>query len=209
MLSLTAAPIMRRLVTVNTTRSARSAALLVATVLLSGACGDAPQPVETPPSRPAALPAGHPPLAGSGASTAPGLPPEHPPIGGGAPAAAGPDVVFEGRAILGGELAHVDEGFLIVSVRAKGSKAPMRSYKSAVDDPRATESAGETRIFRFRLDRDTDMMGGGEVPEGIPLELQVLYDPDGYVDSKEGQESAVVPVERGQGGIEIRLPAGP
>jgi len=138
MLSLTAAPIMRRLVTVNTTRSARSAALLVATVLLSGACGDAPQPVETPPSRPAALPAGHPPLAGSGASTAPGLPPEHPPIGGGAPAAAGPDVVFEGRAILGGELAHVDEGFLIVSVRAKGSKAPMRSYKSAVDDPRAT-----------------------------------------------------------------------
>jgi hypothetical protein len=198
-----------RFVTVNTTRSARSAALLVATALLSGACGDAPQPVDTPPPRPAALPAGHPPVAGGGANAAQGLPPDHPAIGGGAPAAAGPDAVFEGRAILGGELAHVDEGFLIVSVRAKGSRAPMRSYKTAVDDPRATESAGETRIFRFRLDRDTDMMGGGEVPEGIPLELQVLYDPDGYVDSKEGQESAVVPVERGQGGIEIRLPAGP
>ncbi|HVS11677.1 MAG TPA: hypothetical protein VMS76_17550 [Planctomycetota bacterium] len=193
----------------NTTRSARCAALVVATALVSIACGDAPQPVDTPPPRPAALPPGHPPVAGGGASTPRGLPPDHPPIGGGAPAAAGPDAVFEGRVILSGELAHVDEGFLIVSVRAKGSKAPMRSYKTAVDDPRTTESAGETRIFHFRLDRDTDMMGGGEVPEGIPLELQVLYDPDGYVESKEGQEIAVVPVERGQGGIEVRLPAGP
>jgi len=194
------------MVLVITKRSARSAALLVATALLAGACGDAPQPVDTPPARPAALPAGHPPVAG--ATAARGLPPDHPPIGGAAPAAAGPDAVFEGRVILGGELAHVDEGYLMVSVRAKGSKAPMRSYKAAIDDPQATQSAGDTRIFRFRLDRDTDMMGGGPIPEGIPLELQVLYDPDGFVDSKEGQESAVVAVERGQSGIEVRLPPG-
>lgn len=196
--------------TVISKRCARSAALAVA--LLVAGCGDAPQPVASPPARPAALPAGHPPVAGpgaTGANGARGLPPDHPPIAAPEPADAGPDAVFEGRAILGGELAHVDEGFLIVSVRAKGSRAPMRSYKAAIDDPRATEAAGDERIFRFRLDRATDMMGGGPIPEGIPLELQVLYDPDGFVDSKEGQESAVVEVERGQSGIEVRLPAGP
>ena len=171
----------------------RTTTLTLALVL--SACSDAPRSVPVEARKPAsqALPAGH-----------PDVPAGHPPVGPAAtpdtaPAAppSDPSIVFTGSAKLVGPLADAKTGFVFVSVREKGAVGPLLSYRIDLADPNLREPvlvthADGTRELNFILNQRTSLMPS-DVPRDIPLELQLLYDPDGDIDTKESRHETVVP----------------
>jgi hypothetical protein len=120
-----------------------------------------------------------------------------------APLPAGPRNFVAGQAVLTGSLAEAQEGFLMATLYPAGQRMPILSYKVALDDPSVT-TQGDRRVFHFRLDSNSSMMEG-EVPEGIPLEVGVRFDHDGYVDQGEGDVSVRVKAEPGDDNLELTL----
>lgn len=169
-------------------------------ILTLAACSDAPRSVPVEARKPAsqALPAGH-----------PDVPAGHPPVGPAAtahtaPAAPpnDPSIVFSGSAKLVGPLAETATGFVFVSVRQKGAIGPLLSYRIDLADPNLREPvlvkhADGTRELNFILNQRTSLMPS-DVPRDEALELQLLYDPDGDIDTKEGRHETVVPTVIGR-----------
>jgi len=114
---------------------------------------------------------------------------------------------FSGRATLVGELGRVDQGALIVSVYPTGNKMPLMTYRVDLQSPQVTRGEGEL-YFDFRLDPTTSMIPGS-VPEGMSVEVEVRYDADGYVETKEGDVAVRVPAQPGDEDLALTLPAGP
>jgi hypothetical protein len=113
---------------------------------------------------------------------------------------------FSGRATLLGELAAADAGMLMVSVYTPGSNMPLMTYGVGLDSPEVTRLENELR-FDFRLDPTTSMIPGS-VPEGLPLELEVRFDRDGKVETRQGDVTARVPAELGDDDLELILSRG-
>jgi hypothetical protein len=167
-------------------------------LVIAAACSDAPRSV------PVSKSSGS--MGSSGA-----LPANHPAIGKTDDNEPEPDLdataQFSGKAILTGELAKKREGFVFVSVRPVGGRTPFLSYKvdlSKATAPTLVDGEGGTRELHFVLNNSTSMMPGG-VPKEVPLELQVLFDPDGFVDTKDGVISAVAPAKSGDSDLVLTL----
>lgn len=183
-------------------------------VVVLCACSDAPRSVPiagaSSPKASASreLPPGH-----------PTLPADHPPVG---PAvtvhaapnkpAEDPSIVFSGSARLVGPLRDAKTGFVFVSVRPKGQIGPLLTYRIDLADPDLREPvlvahADGTRELNFILNQRTSLMPS-DVPRDIALELQLLYDPDGDIDTKAGRHETVVPTVIGREHA-LELPANP
>lgn len=189
-------------------RTAASLLLPLVTALAwsSSACGPAPVPIDRAQGSASA--------AGANAAT---LPPGHPPIeagqqagplgggglglpaGGMGAAAASGDLRFAGVVRLTGAMAASDEGFVFVSVKPAGSRTPIVSRKYAVAEATLTED-GE-RLLAFELDEAHTM--SPSAPGALVLEA--WFDPDGYVDTREGMVTATVPIEPGASDAEVVL----
>jgi hypothetical protein len=173
------------------------------------ACGDAPRPasreLSTPtPAASSELPPGHPPLNP--------LPAGHPQVGGGA-ANQAPELndpsQFAGRALLKGELATATQGRIIVSLRQKGMRMPLWAYVLDLADPELEKkglqpAVGGTRELIFALNKDTTILPS-PLPKGVELEVEVAYDADGSVDTRDDSVSGVVDAKPGDLGLEIVL----
>jgi hypothetical protein len=120
---------------------------------------------------------------------------------------AAPPDGFSGRATLVGDLAAAESGALMVSVYTPGSKMPLMTYRVGMDSPEVSRVDGEVH-FDFLLDPTTSMIPGS-VPEDLPLELEVRFDEDGIVETKEGDVTARVPVELGDDDLELTLSRDP
>jgi len=114
---------------------------------------------------------------------------------------------FSGRATLVGELADVDRGALMVSVYPTGNKMPLLTYRVDLDSPQVTRAEGELH-FDFQLDTPTSMIPGS-VPEGMSVEVEVRYDVDGYVETKDGDVTVRVPAQPGDDDLALTLPGDP
>lgn len=183
---------------------------LVALTVL--ACGDAPRPAGPAPSQPKSpakagpLPDGHPPLGE--------LPAGHPQLSGAA--AQRPELndpsQFAGTALLKGELASATSGRLMVSLRQKGQsgpKMPLWAYVVDLDDPDAQKKGlsapgGDTREFVFVLNKDTTILPS-PLPKNVELEVELRYDADGSVDTRDDAVFAVVDAARGDTGLSLVL----
>jgi hypothetical protein len=167
-------------------------ALLVSLGALLGACGRAPVPLDSAPPDPA-------PVA---ERTMPdddihsGLQSENPHQMPG----AGTET-YAGVVRLRGELAGRDEAFLFISVMPEGSNRPLGSTKVALSDPALGTRAEGERAIPFVLEHVATIPGA--------VELQVWFDLDGYVDSKEeGSLIRRFPVEHGASGVDVALDPG-
>lgn len=173
----------RRERSTTTMKHATIAACLFANLAL--ACGEPPEKIQK--STPS-MPAGH----GSQA----GVPSD--------PAR------FAGQVALRGDLAQAREGSLFVIVRQKGSRMPSLARKYEVGDP-VWIDRGDERVLRFALDEASpeDRMGGTGIALAGELELEARFDPDGVLETKEGNRSEVVAVERGEQDVSVVLGGAP
>lgn len=186
-----------------------SACLVALTAL---ACGDAPRPAGPAPlqgkpsTQAGALPDGHPPLGE--------LPAGHPQLSDAPaqrPALTDPSQ-FAGTALLKGELARATSGRLMVSLRQKGQsgpKMPLWAYVVDVGDPDAQKkglgaAGGDTREFVFVLNKDTTILPS-PLPANVELEVELRYDLDGSVDTREDAVFAVTDAVRGDSGLVLVL----
>ncbi|NUP97417.1 MAG: hypothetical protein HUU28_14750, partial [Planctomycetaceae bacterium] len=86
---------------------------------------------------------------------------------------------------------------------------PLWAYMVDLRDPEP-ERAGlvrrddGSRALVFTLSRDTTLIGA-PLPPDVPFEVAALYDPDGDIDSKDGQVVASAPARRGDLGIRMEL----
>lgn len=165
--------------------------LLLAVSSLAVGCGKGPVPVEDGSagsgSTPGVLPEGHPPLDGGTAPMA---------------SAQGEDVRFAGVVRLQGELATRSEGYVFVSIKPAGVRMPSYSRKYSLADASPAED-GE-RVLPFELDRSNLM--GGLVPGDLVLEAR--FDPDGFVESREGVVVATTSAAPNDTSLEIVLAPG-
>lgn len=176
------------------------------------ACGDAPRPAGPAPLQPKSptqagpLPDGHPPLEE--------LPAGHPQLSGAA--AQRPELTdpsqFAGTALLKGELASATTGRLMVTLRQKGQsgpKMPLWAYVVDLDDPDAHKKGlgalgGDAREFVFVLNKDTTILPS-LLPPNVELEVELRYDLDGSVDTREDAVFAVADAVRGDTTLTLLL----
>lgn len=172
-----------------------SASLLLLSLLAFPGCGDAPRSAapEIASSRAAesggALPAGHPSLDAAHAASSGGQ--------------------VAGRAILKGELAEATTGCLFVTLRIAGQRMPTWSYRVEMTDPAESKQGlapakDGVRELIFVLNEQTTLFQGAIDPLA-EYEVQVMYDPDGSVDSKEGQVVAIAPAKIGAEDLYLEL----
>ena len=167
----------------------RFPALLVSCGALLGACGKAPVPVEEAHAAPDP----------AATRTMPddeihaGLQSENPHQMPGAEMET-----YAGVVRLRGELAGRDQAFLFISVMPEGSNRPLGSTKVALSDPELGTRAEDERAIPFVLEHVATIPGA--------VELQVWFDVDGFVDSKEeGSLIRRFPVEHGASGVDVAL----
>jgi hypothetical protein len=118
---------------------------------------------------------------------------------------------FGGTIELGGELARAERGSVLVMLRAAGQSAPLWAYFVDLRDPAAERNGlvrrdDGSRALYFTLDRDTTLIGA-PLPHDTAFEIAALYDPDGDIDSKDGQVRASAPARRGDLAIRMELAA--
>jgi len=162
---------------------------------LCGACGDAPRPVGPAPTN-------------ADSATKGDAPPGHPPIASTLPELNDPSE-FGGRAVLQGELAHVTTGRMMVTLREKGQRMGVWMYVVDVGDPDAEQkglqpAVGDTREFLFVLNKDTTMFPT-PIPKNAELEVEVRYDADGNVDTKDDFVASFTPAKAGDTDLYIVL----
>jgi hypothetical protein len=114
---------------------------------------------------------------------------------------------ISGRAILEGALAQASEGFLMVSAFPPGSRMPLLSYRVPISDPSIQKGSDGRRVFTFHLDPHTSMIPGS-VPAGTQVELEIRYDRDGVVETKDGDVTAKSTVKVGDSALELVLSGG-
>lgn len=85
--------------------------------------------------------------------------------------------IFAGVVRLRGELADRADAFLFVSIMPAGLNRPVGSEKIALSNPDLGTSGDGERAIPFRLEQVSVVSGD--------VELQVWFDRDGYVDTKE------------------------
>ena len=61
-----------------------------------------------------------------------------------------------------------------------------------------------SRALQFTLDRTTTLIGA-PLPHDVAFEIAAFYDPDGDIDSKDGQLRASAPARRGDLAIRMEL----
>lgn len=144
----------------NSVPSIRSAAFVLLVGLVC-ACGDEPQRVGK--SEPA-------PVSPHGMT--PGSMPAQPP--------ASTEVRLAGRVELTGSLKDAQKGAVFLIAKSGGRTALAHKYE--MGGP-AWSSEGDARVLRFSL-TDQDNMAGAGAPIGAKMELEALYEPDGFVDIK-------------------------
>lgn len=162
-------------------------------LFLASGCGDAPRPAASTPSpapRPSAgaggeLPAGHPPIADPHAQR---------------PTVDDPSV-FAGRAVLEGDIASAQQGRIMITLRQTGQRMPLWAYVVDVADPNASKlglqpAADGKRELLFALNKDTTIIPS-PLPKGVELEVEVRYDIDGNVDTRDDFFAATTPAKPG------------
>lgn len=114
------------------------------------------------------------------------------------------DLLFAGRAVLADELAGIESGSVFVNVfNQRGDRIPSYSRKYELDDP-AFRAGDEGLVLSFALDQTHNMVGMG-MPLGDDPQIEVRYDPDGAVETKDGVRSAWTAARRGTTGIALVL----
>lgn len=190
----------------------RTFVLVASLAAFSSSCGDAPRPA-APQSAPppvsnstGALPQGHPPLNE--------MPPGHPQVPGAATQRAEltDPSQFAGVALLKGELASATQGRLMVTLRQKGQsgpKMPLWAYVVDLDDPEAEKKGlmpakDGAREFVFVLNKDTTILPS-PLPKSVELEVELRFDLDGSVDTRDDAYFAVTDAVRGATQLELVL----
>ena len=113
-------------------------------------------------------------------------------------AALGETLDYAGVIRLAGDLAAADEGVLFVSVMRVGDNRPLGSTKIDLSEPSSGSKEADERLVPF-------VLGGVSVADQ-ELELQVRFDLDGYVDTKEqGGVLRSFPVSAGDAAIDVTL----
>ncbi|HJO25998.1 MAG: hypothetical protein CMK00_06705 [Planctomycetes bacterium] len=177
--------------------------ILLPGLISLGACGEAPQHVSPQES---GQPATHQPASPHGADG----------IGGPASVAlAAPhggsgeepgEPLYGGTVRLEGELATAQTGGVFIIGRQVGSGLLTLVRKYEISEA-ALSADGSARLLSFTLD-NTHGMGGASAALDQELTLVVRYDPDGLVESKEGQVEASLVAATGSLDLELTLSAG-
>lgn len=115
-----------------------------------------------------------------------------------------PAVTFAGTVQFAEELAQAPQAVIFVVIRNRNSSMPAltRRYEAGAI---GTGPNGE-RVLPFRIGGEDDMAGMG-APLGDDLELQVIFDRDGSLETKDDAARATVPVRAGQADIRLTLDA--
>lgn len=116
---------------------------------------------------------------------------------------------FGGTIELRGALEQAERGSVLVMLRGVGQSAPLWAYFVDLRDPAAERSGlvrrdDGSRALHFTLDRTTTLIGA-PLPHDVAFELAAVYDPDGDIDSKDGQLRASAPARRGDLAIRMEL----
>jgi hypothetical protein len=189
-----------------TTSLLRAFVPTAALLALLAACSDPPQPVDT---RLAPSAEG---LAGSrpadGVANPHGSPHGTGPAATGGGAEQGP-MRFGGVALLHGALGEDTEGALFVSLRPEAGGMPLLSAKVELDNPQLDPPQDGVRRVPFLIDERHAMIAGGQLPQGN-FRLEVRYDPDGIVDTRDGIVVELVTATRGamDHAVELRPASG-
>lgn len=165
--------------------------------LRAGAPRETARPVDTSQG----LPEGHPPIPGT-------LPPGHPPLPGmqagsphGSPhgehGAPSGEPIFAGYIVLAGEIAHRSEGAVFVIARAPGQAGSLLVRKLELSDGELR--ADGTRSIPFELSEQDSH--GAQIPAQVQIE--VYYDPDGIVETREGRVGRTQSALRGD--LQLRI----
>lgn len=136
------------------------------------------------------------------------MPAGHPPIASTLPELTDPSQ-FGGRAVLEGELAHATTGRMMVTLRQKGKRMGLWMYVVDVADPEAEKkglqpAVGDTRELIFVLNKDTTMFPT-PLPKYEEFEVEVRYDADGNVDTKDDFVSGFTAAKAGDTDLYILL----
>lgn len=150
------------------------------------------------------LPQGHPPLPGQ-------MPAGHPPLGGsphGAPhgghaavggAPVGPgEALLGGRVVLRGALAERREGGVFLIGRASGA-GMLLVRKLELSEARP----GAEGVLELAFQLDGQDVTASSLPDR--MQLEVYFDPDGVVETREGRVGRTFEVERGDLALELVL----
>jgi hypothetical protein len=173
-----------------------STSLFLLSILAFPGCGDAPRSA-TPESAGAPAPS----------DAREGLPAGHPAVDSASKPSSGAQVA--GRAILKGALAETASGCIFVTLRITGQRIPTWSYRVEMLDPAESKQGlgvakDGVRELLFVLNEQTTLMQGAIDPLA-QYEVQIMYDPDGSVDSKEGQVAAIAPAKLGAEDLYLEL----
>ena len=116
---------------------------------------------------------------------------------------------FGGTIELRGALERAEQGSVLVMLRGAGQSAPLWAYFVDLRDPAAERNGlvrrdDGSRALQFTLDRTTTLIGA-PLPHDVAFEIAAVYDPDGDIDSKDGQLRASAPARRGDLAIRMEL----
>src|SRR5687768_7543910 len=173
-----------------------STSLFLLSILAFPGCGDAPRSA-APESAGAPAPS----------DARGGLPAGHPPLESAAKPSSNAQVA--GRAILKGALAETTSGCVFVTLRIADQRMPTWTYRVDMLDPAESKQGlgaakDGVRELIFVLNEQTTLMQGAIDPLAR-YEVQIMYDPDGSVDSKEGQVVAIAPAKLGADDLYLEL----
>ncbi|MEM7309437.1 MAG: hypothetical protein AAF682_22330 [Planctomycetota bacterium] len=108
---------------------------------------------------------------------------------------------FTGTVQLDGDLASRKYGYVFISVKPTDVVMPSYSRKYSFEDAEVDAPGSEPRLLRFEIN-ESHRMGGLGPGDHV---LEAWFDPDGFVETKEGGARETVPVGRGQDGIKVAV----
>jgi len=113
---------------------------------------------------------------------------------------------FEGELRLTGELAQAESGYVFISARPRGVRSPLlaRRYDVSSKDFKAK---GDAKVLSYELTA-ADSMVGTEVTLPPNVELKAYFDPDGFVETKDGIEAIIVQCKPGERAYSMELRPG-
>jgi len=111
---------------------------------------------------------------------------------------------FAGQAVFTDELADIDQGVVFVNVfNQRGDRIPALCRRYDLDDP-AFREGNAGLVLNFELDETHNMVGMG-VPLGDKPQVEIRYDPDGAVETKDGVRSAWIAASSGDADLHVVL----
>jgi hypothetical protein len=109
-------------------------------------------------------------------------------------------LIASGEVELAGDFAGVAEGWLFVTSHDTATGAFGHSAK--VEVAAGSKNAAGNQVVPFKLTTGDFAMG---VVSDDSFSLKVMYDHDGFIESKSGNGTQIVPATNGQSGIVIKL----